>query len=441
MGIRFLCPNGHKLNVKTFLAGKRGLCPYCGAKFLIPADSQKTRVAALEETASAVDSEEAPVTVSPSLPMMQSAPTSAPAQAPAVDSGLAQSQPQMQAAAANIPRATAAQPTTPQIADPFAEAPNATWYVRLGNGSQYGPARGDEMRQWVDENRVTPDSLVWREGWPDWKRADETFPRFAQGGTPVASAAVAQSAIAQPATAQPAMARPAMATAVSTQSDSDQDDLGEDTGEFLASMNSGAKKSEAPPSSGQYRKKDNTALIVVIILVVLALGLGVFAVVAMLGEGEIKFPYKTDIPSAGVKFVMPLQPVPGTVDSTSLYGAMTYKTFTADARASKGYMFKAMFAPVQGGAPSGQFAEFAKQEAEFAASDFSGASITDSRSFSFHGSPAEEFSVSAGGTRMRIRVYLINNTSCILAVVASGGHSLNSDAVKEFFNRFDLRGG
>src|SRR6187402_2516092 len=36
MGIRFSCPNGHKLNVKEFLAGKRGVCPQCGAKFIIP---------------------------------------------------------------------------------------------------------------------------------------------------------------------------------------------------------------------------------------------------------------------------------------------------------------------------------------------------------------------------------------------------------------------
>jgi hypothetical protein len=36
MGIRFLCPNGHKLNVKSFLAGKRALCPQCGAKVLVP---------------------------------------------------------------------------------------------------------------------------------------------------------------------------------------------------------------------------------------------------------------------------------------------------------------------------------------------------------------------------------------------------------------------
>jgi hypothetical protein len=36
MGIRLLCPNGHKVHVKAFLAGKRGVCPECGARFDIP---------------------------------------------------------------------------------------------------------------------------------------------------------------------------------------------------------------------------------------------------------------------------------------------------------------------------------------------------------------------------------------------------------------------
>nr|ALS90708.1 Cbb3-type cytochrome oxidase component FixQ [uncultured bacterium] len=40
MGIRFNCPNGHKLNVKEFLAGKRGVCPQCGAKFVIPMQAE-----------------------------------------------------------------------------------------------------------------------------------------------------------------------------------------------------------------------------------------------------------------------------------------------------------------------------------------------------------------------------------------------------------------
>ena len=49
MGIRFYCPNGHKLNVKEFQAGRRGICPYCGTKFLIP--SQSTRKSSKEERA------------------------------------------------------------------------------------------------------------------------------------------------------------------------------------------------------------------------------------------------------------------------------------------------------------------------------------------------------------------------------------------------------
>ena len=40
MGIRFTCPSGHKLHVKAFLAGKRGVCPHCGAKFVIPTTQQ-----------------------------------------------------------------------------------------------------------------------------------------------------------------------------------------------------------------------------------------------------------------------------------------------------------------------------------------------------------------------------------------------------------------
>jgi|GEM_PF-5203398 len=37
MGIRFFCPScDDRMNVKSFLAGKRGICPKCEAKFDIP---------------------------------------------------------------------------------------------------------------------------------------------------------------------------------------------------------------------------------------------------------------------------------------------------------------------------------------------------------------------------------------------------------------------
>ena len=31
-------------------------------------------------------------------------------------------------------------------------------------------------RTWLDEGRVSEDSLVWREGWPDWQAAGAVFP-------------------------------------------------------------------------------------------------------------------------------------------------------------------------------------------------------------------------------------------------------------------------
>jgi hypothetical protein len=52
MGIRFNCPNGHKLNVKEFLAGKRGVCPQCGAKFIIPVHAETPQPVGVGESQS-----------------------------------------------------------------------------------------------------------------------------------------------------------------------------------------------------------------------------------------------------------------------------------------------------------------------------------------------------------------------------------------------------
>ena len=41
MGIRFYCPNGHRLHVKAFQAGRRGICPHCGTSMDIPLESTR----------------------------------------------------------------------------------------------------------------------------------------------------------------------------------------------------------------------------------------------------------------------------------------------------------------------------------------------------------------------------------------------------------------
>ncbi|MFM8413815.1 MAG: hypothetical protein ACKOCX_03735 [Planctomycetota bacterium] len=36
MGIVAFCPEGHRVKVKEELAGRKGICPHCGARFRIP---------------------------------------------------------------------------------------------------------------------------------------------------------------------------------------------------------------------------------------------------------------------------------------------------------------------------------------------------------------------------------------------------------------------
>jgi hypothetical protein len=34
------------------------------------------------------------------------------------------------------------------------------------------------MRSWLNEGRVSPETLVWCEGWPDWQEAGSVFPEL-----------------------------------------------------------------------------------------------------------------------------------------------------------------------------------------------------------------------------------------------------------------------
>jgi hypothetical protein len=52
------------------------------------------------------------------------------------------------------------------------------FYIRGGDGKQYGPASSDQVVAWFNEQRLDPQSLVQREGDTEWKPLDE-FPEFA----------------------------------------------------------------------------------------------------------------------------------------------------------------------------------------------------------------------------------------------------------------------
>jgi hypothetical protein len=225
MGIRFYCPNGHKLNVKDFQAGQKGICPHCGAKTEIPLQSTRRSTKEIKALKARKRAPASPAgnaaTTLPPVPENKSGAPKTPfgQMPPNVAAGGANasspSQPLPTAGGASTPILTqasqmppttlvrtsvkdfveqsnpvpaSAQPMPPPVAqppgaaDPLAEAGGAVWYVRHPSIGQFGPAAGDVMRSWLAEGRVSADSLVWREGWKDWRKASDVFSQL--GSTP-----------------------------------------------------------------------------------------------------------------------------------------------------------------------------------------------------------------------------------------------------------------
>jgi len=225
MGIRFYCPNGHKLHVKAFQAGMRGICPYCGAKVLIPLHSTRPSTKELKarraaerarsvpsesvtpqsggeatpellqprlgsfseealrygtdaaigqqgEALSPLPSDQPAVSDFGDLEQLRSFPTpldeiSLPSEGPTIGADFL----------AGGGPAPPVQESQSSEAHPLAE-PNVVWYVRPPAGGQYGPAAPEVVRTWLSEGRITPDTLVWREGWRDWQVARDVFPEM-----------------------------------------------------------------------------------------------------------------------------------------------------------------------------------------------------------------------------------------------------------------------
>ena len=146
MGIRFACHVcDKKLNIKSELAGRRGICPSCATRFRIPLQDA-------EKSSPIVDDVEANLIAAEGEPTVPA---------------------QSAASAAADPTLSAPSPTT--ILDDESEG---TWYVRPPSGGQYGPANTELLKQWIDEGRVAATALLWREGWPQWRDASEALPEL-----------------------------------------------------------------------------------------------------------------------------------------------------------------------------------------------------------------------------------------------------------------------
>ncbi len=499
MGIRFLCPNGHKLNVKAFLAGKRGFCPYCEVKFVIPQESQTEPVPALQS--SALEGTEQPNAATPVLPNTPSGiQDSSPAwKMPTVaeqiasgarhpHSGLAGAEAAAPAAQANPaithPTAAAARPagvvhsavpgfpsnaanpkTEGASPDPFSDAPTASWYVRLPTGAQYGPAGPDHLRQWLAENRVPGNALVWREGWPDWRRADQTFQQLSGGTTqPVGHPAPTQSAApvqAQPVQAQPVQAQPVQAQPVQAQpvmaqpvmvatapvatpmspSSSQAEEVGEDTAEFLTGLATGQRRIEPDgeePRPGRRRRSQFGLWLVVLMLVLVLVGLIITLVIAVPETSAYK-PTSLTIQQGDVQLevVMPFPPVKSQQgpSAASPGGLLRYEQYRADGRQTVGYLFQVNFAAIPNpDAAERNQTDFLRRAAEFASRGLDGAEVDEGEKIAVGGLKGRDYYIPGNTGHMRVRVITTGQSVCVLSVQTSLNQQLRTEQVREFFD-------
>ncbi|MDR1924465.1 MAG: DUF4339 domain-containing protein [Planctomycetaceae bacterium] len=144
MGIRFFCPIGHKLHVKSHLAGLKGFCPECGAELVVPL--QSTRKSSKEGGG----------------PINQS------------DTNNPQ-QPDIFSYFENTQNQTELDPNT----NPVLQDALTDWYIYdHENGNQEGPIKTQALQNMIRQKKINPETLLWREGWESWVQADNVFPEL-----------------------------------------------------------------------------------------------------------------------------------------------------------------------------------------------------------------------------------------------------------------------
>lgn len=199
MGIRFRCHHCEsELHVKDFQGGKRGRCPECRGKFRIPTsdaphslevdelaqNGQTTPTSAAENAvhpqprSQKPEAVPSPETAAPQVSLEEFAATSVsePSASSSLKTDAAAPPDEVSPAPAPTNPSTDSHPApAPTLSTALQDAPDANWYVRPPSGGQFGPASQDIFQQWLAEKRVSRDSLVWRDGWPEWQVAEQAF--------------------------------------------------------------------------------------------------------------------------------------------------------------------------------------------------------------------------------------------------------------------------
>ena len=295
MGIRFACHHcNHALHLKDFQAGKRGKCPACNQSFRIPQHSTDYSIPleekgvqnttstpaviakATETKATAVNVSKASVGSGAKLANKPEAVSAAKrdekvAVAKRQEIKVRKSDEAASAQAASVTNTTRDESTSNQrsaqessskkdgTVKAFESNPLAQWYVRPPSGGQYGPADAKLLTQWITENRVTADSLIWFDGLTQWTVAGSFLPELfaVSGEAPNVGFAI----------------QPSLGSANESALDSN------DTGRLVntTAINSTAK----PIRSRQKQKRNQWIIIAILISLCLCLLVGLVAVLML----------------------------------------------------------------------------------------------------------------------------------------------------------------
>lgn len=157
MGIRFYCPKGHKLNVKTELAGKVGVCPKCGERMLIPLTSTREGHHPSNDDDLGHPEADSPNQMGEDAVAVET-----------TDFALQEK---------NVAVFPDSAPVA-SLPDQSHNDPSLLWYVRGADEQTYGPVAGNIIGQWIQEKRIAPTMFVWHEGWENWAEARTVFPEL-----------------------------------------------------------------------------------------------------------------------------------------------------------------------------------------------------------------------------------------------------------------------
>jgi hypothetical protein len=175
------------VKVKDHQAGKRGLCPTCGAKFSIPAvagveadgSHQPEVVPDLSQLPLArfVPLEPAVVATLPRAMPFGAARAAAAAAAAAAHESLepyAETMPLGADPLAAGPADAAPSPLHPAIAD----RPDLSWRIAYPGGEPSEPVDAVTMQDWLAGGQAEGTELVWRADWAEWLPVRGVFPEF-----------------------------------------------------------------------------------------------------------------------------------------------------------------------------------------------------------------------------------------------------------------------